>query len=157
MTTVFNGTPQPVTGFFLYDPLPNIQYSAIFQTPVGTLFNDMAPGFPKEVISGIGPNIHLFLENDLSFAADPVIRISLQTASSFTVDTSPTGAVVPISGGPIAAPEPTSLAILGATIGLFFLLPWTVRRSRPTSWGACFARLSLVAIKGHHPFIVSAQ
>ena len=128
-TTVFNGTPQPVTGFFIYDPLPQIQYSAIFSTPVGTLFNDLAPGFPREVISGAGPVIRLFLENDLAFAADPVIEIDLQTSSNFTRDTSPTGAVVPIAGGPISAPEPTSLAILGAAIGLFLLLPWAVRRA----------------------------
>jgi len=71
-TTVFNDTPEPITGFFIYDPLSRIQYSAVFSTPLGLFLNDIAPRFPKEVIAIRGPGLlRLFLANDLSSTADP--------------------------------------------------------------------------------------
>jgi hypothetical protein len=127
-TTVFNGTPEPITGFFAYDPLTIIQYGAVFSTPSGLLLNDVGPGFPRVVISGTGPVIRLFLADDLLVTADPLVGVLL-FPSLFPLDTAPTGEAVPVSGGPIATPEPATLALLGTTIGLFLLSPGAIRRS----------------------------
>jgi hypothetical protein len=128
-TTVFNGTPEPITGFFIFDPLvPFIQYSGVFSTPLGPCNNDEGPSFPREVIAICSDSIlRLFFANDLSFAADPLARVELDTSSGVFIDTAPTGEAVPVAGGPI--PEPTTLALLGAALGLFLLGPRPIRRA----------------------------
>jgi len=130
-TTVFNGTPEPITGFFYFDPLaPSIEYSAVFSTPLGSCINDTGPAFPREIIAICSDSIlRLFFANDLSFAADPLTEVDLQNISGpgGGIDTAPTGEAVPVAGGLI--PEPTTLALLGAALGLFLLSPRAIRRN----------------------------
>ena len=140
-TTVFNGTPESITGFFTFDPLTVIEYGAdfVFLDPSGAevhnCFTDNTPTFSPAKVRALFCNgvpapglIEISFANNLSFAADPLASVELPFSA--VTDTAPTGEAIPRSGGPILTPEPTSLAILGAALGFFLLSPLAIRRAR---------------------------
>jgi hypothetical protein len=64
----------------------------------------------------------IIFANDLSFGTDPLAEVMW---GNLTVDSAPTGFVCPSeslgASCPAAVPEPTSLTLLGAALGLFLV------------------------------------
>ena len=125
-SAVLNGTPESITGFFEFDPLTLIEYSALINLTgsppyAGLYISDANFTLSDFIAAAEGPAGDLFINfsNNLSSTADPLATV--RTTGPFADDPTPTGEAVPTRGGPIATPEPTSLAILGTAIGLFLL------------------------------------
>jgi hypothetical protein len=139
-STVLNGDVETITGTFGFDPLTLLQYGAqIFLTGpapyAGNYFFDLEPEGPNYIYAGKGASAFLkfIFANNLSSAdADPLASLVYEDHGNGGGSTGATaiGLVVP-DGVPVPAPEPTSLALLSAAIGLFLLSPRGYRRRAP--------------------------
>jgi hypothetical protein len=125
-SAVFNGDRESITGTFVFDPLNDIEYGGSAQivltgpAPYAGSYNFDIENNGPDAVYGFGPGglLEIGLANDLDFSADPIRLVVLQ---NLLVDDAPTGFVCP-GACPIATPEPTSLALVGAALGLLFLL-----------------------------------
>ena len=126
-STVLNGIPETIGGNFTFDPFSLLEYGAIFLTggpPYANTYSiqlEISPSansIQLPVLFATGaPKLTISFVNNLSFAADPIASVVLPPLP-FAIDNAPTGEAVPF-----ATPEPTSLALLGAALGLFLLSP----------------------------------
>src|SRR5271167_540751 len=139
-STVLNGTPESITGSFVFDPLTLIEYIAFVQftgpAPYsGELYYDTEQGYFGDLINLTGPgpgDTRIDFANNLSSGTDPLASVNIYYGPSTVTDPAPTGFVCAGADGvscPATAPEPTSLAILGAALGLFLLSPRVSRRA----------------------------
>jgi len=134
-STVLNGKRESITGGFDFDPLTDIEWGALIQftgpAPFAGLWPFDAEQLPVGDLVDLDLNgwdlIQIKFANDLSYGTDPLasVRFGLDA-----FDTSPTGFAV----GPPAptVPEPTTLSVLGAALGLLLLSPWAIRRRATT-------------------------
>jgi hypothetical protein len=134
-STVLNGKLESISGYFTFDPLTDIEYIAQIQL-TGPAPYDYVYGFdteregPAAIEAGISAEMQMVFANNLSLADDPLASVTV----SGTTDTAPTGFVCPGSENfgascPATVPEPTSLALLGAALGLFLVSARASRRA----------------------------
>jgi hypothetical protein len=84
----------------------------------------------RSIEAGPGFNfLSIRFANDLSSAPDPLGPIVVATGSRLAQDFAPTGFVVP-AGAADPIPEPSSLPLLGAALGLLPLGARTIGRAR---------------------------
>jgi hypothetical protein len=125
-SAVFSGDRESITGTFVFDPLNDIEYGGSAQivltgpAPYAGSYNFDIENNGPDTVYGFGPGalLGIRLANDLEFSADPISVVFLQDLNLF--DFAPTGFVVP-PGASVPAPEPTSIALLGAALGLLLL------------------------------------
>lgn len=125
-----NGDVESITGTFGFDPLTLLQYGAQISLTgpapyAGNYYFDLEPEGANYIYAGKGASafLKIILANNLSSAdADPLASLVYEDHGNGGGSTSATatGFVVP-DGVPVPAPEPTSLALLSAAIGLFLL------------------------------------
>lgn len=137
-STVLNGDLESITGNFGFDPLTLLQYGAqlVLTGPApyaGDYFFDLEPEGANYIYAGKGASAFLkiiFANNLSSSDADPLASLVYEDHGNGGGSTvaAATGFVVP-DGVPVPAPEPTSLALLSAAIGLFLLSPRAIRRA----------------------------
>jgi hypothetical protein len=119
-SAVLNGKSESITGYFTFDPLTDIEYIAILSLNglAGYDFDAEQLGTSFIEVNGpLGVVTQIVFANDLSFGTDPLAEVFWGAGA---IDNAPTGVVCAEGGAcPTAAPEPTSLALLGAGLGLF--------------------------------------
>jgi hypothetical protein len=136
-STVLGGEWYSISGNFGFDSLTDVEYGANvnFTGPAhrygGSL--DAEPESRSGNVIELGFSVfdtgHLTFANTLSSGDDPLAKVDLGFDFPFSPDTSPTGLVCPGFGSClVAVPEPSSLAVLGASLGLFLLSPLATRR-----------------------------
>jgi hypothetical protein len=130
-STVLNGVSEAITGGFTYDPLTDIEYMAQVQlvgpAPYAGLYpfdaEHLGGGAGMEFGAGTQP-AQISFANKLSSDADPLAEVDWSGGGGFVIDTAPKGVVCPSVASevscPAPVPEPASLALLSAALGLFF-------------------------------------
>jgi hypothetical protein len=139
-SAVLGGERESIKGYFGFDPLTDVEYGAGID--FGGPTHQYGGFFDAEPESSSGNVIELdfgrldlgriTFANKLSSGDDPLSEVDLGDSFPISPDTSPTGFVCPGSSFGIscfaAVPEPSSLAVLGAALGLFLLSPLATRR-----------------------------
>ena len=119
-SAVLNGKSESITGYFTFDPLTDIEYIArvsLNGQPYDFDAEQLGDASFIEVNGPLGDVAQIVFANNLSFGTDPLAEVFWGAGA---IDNAPTGVVCAEGGAcPTAAPEPTSLAILGAGLGLF--------------------------------------
>jgi hypothetical protein len=126
--TVLNGDLESITGDFGFDPLSDIQYAANINLTgpapyAGNYFFDIELEGPNFIYTDRGGGIFLKISfaNDLSSCADPLAGTTYQTPGPGFIGNAPASGLVVPAAGVCAVPEPTSIALLGAALGLLLL------------------------------------
>ena len=130
-SAVLNGAQETINGDFIYDPLTQLQYRGGSIQLTGPapyagqyICDDAFPTNGRYIDECIVIDGAFFtFANNLGSPADfdPLVGVDINGVTS----TDTTGGV---GVGPISAPEPTSLAILGAALGLFLVSSWAIHR-----------------------------
>jgi hypothetical protein len=139
-SAVLGGERESIKGYFGFDPLTDVEYGAEIDI-AGPLhqhggFLDAEPesrsGNVIELDFGRQDLGRITFANKLSSGDDPLALVDLTQSLGFSPDPDPTGFACPgfVGFGScfVAAPEPSSLAVLGAALGLFLLSPLAIRR-----------------------------
>jgi hypothetical protein len=127
-SAVFSGERESISGDFGFDPITDVEYGANISLsgPMHSQFGSLdaepesSSGNVIELEFSVFDTGHITFANKLSSAPDPLSKVDLGPFSPFAPDTSPTGFAC-TGPCPVAVPEPTSLAILCAALGLFLL------------------------------------
>jgi hypothetical protein len=139
-SAVLGGERESIKGYFGFDPLTDVEYGA--EIGFGGPTHQYGGFLDAEPESSSGNVIELdfgrldlgriTFANKLSSGDDPLALVDLTQSLGFPPDTSPTGFACPgfVGGGSCleTVPEPSSLAVLGAGLGLFLLSPLATRR-----------------------------
>jgi len=136
-TTVLDGVSVKIGGAFSYDPGTNTTTSVniflVGPAPyAGNYLLDLTLPAANDVVGFDGLlAVRIFFSSYLPFAEAAFSRVIwapdgapvFPPNPSEVIDDSPTGAAVCFGVCAIAAPEPPSLALLGAALGLFLVCP----------------------------------
>jgi hypothetical protein len=136
-STVLGGERYSITGNFGFDSLTDVEYGAnvAFTGPAhtyGGFFDAEAESSSGNVIEldfGRQDLGRITFSNRLSSSDDSLALVDLTQSLGFPPDPDPTGyACAGFGSCFVAVPEPSSLAVLGAALGLFLLCPLATRR-----------------------------
>ena len=128
-STILNGTPETITGNFIFDSLTDIEYFANIRLTGSSPYAGESEYDAEQGGAGNLMNtdaLQIVFANDLpSSGVDPLLSVQFING---VVDNAPTGFAC-ANACVVAAPEPTSLTILSAALGMFLLGRWAVQRA----------------------------